>query len=181
MYQNKYLEYKNKYLALKNQINLSQMGGSGGGGGGGAVPGAGGAVPGAGGAVPAGGAAPAAGGGWNGPVVNVDSQGSYVQVAGEPGRKSFLDVRRAPLNPNDFENGSYRLIKSSFLNKYKETHEGLASTIEAFEHMDEKLAYRLDGYNPLEDPYIKDMLLVTCNNDPVAKAALLRLLRNILK
>ena len=156
--------YQNKYLVLKNQINLSQIGGSSGGGGGGSR-------------FPSPSRVPASGG----LVVNVDSQGTYVQVAGEEERKTFLDVRRAPLNPNDFENGSYRIIKSSFLNKYKETHGGLASTIQAFEHMDEKLAYRSAGYNPLEDPYIKDMLLVTFNNDPAAKAALLRLLRNILK
>jgi hypothetical protein len=113
------------------------------------------------------------------PIINDDREGAYVQVAGETGRKLFLDVRRIQLSPNNFANGDYRLVKSNIFNKYKESYNGLASTIAEFEHMDEKLADRTSTYNPLEDPYIKDMLLVTCNNDPAVKAALLRLLRNM--
>ena len=190
MYQNKFLKYKNKYLELKNQINLSQIGGSAGGGAlqcpycreinlgntrncylcGASIDGT-----------------PYVDG--TAPVVLTDTevrtlkdnQGTYVQVLSQGGIKSFVDSRRNPLNPVDFENGAYRLVKSNVFNKYKETHLGLASTIAGFENMNEKLGHKTPDYNPLEDPYIKDMLLVTSNNDPVAKAALLRLLRNILK
>ncbi len=95
---------------------------------------------------------------------------TYIRVTNNEGGKVLHDYNGNILNLNTVANGGYKLVPLSDYNKLIDIRSNLTHFIHEIQHLDRKIR-ELQTMTP-DDPWIAEMLLATCQNNPATVDAL---------